>query len=289
MNHVTENNSSSAAKKRYCPGCGAPVRSSDYVCPYCNTELRRAAPDNSVQIFARKMEELERQREYEKPASNLFEIVDTSSKIPKTDEQKISLIKSYPVPDTEEGMLEFMTMAASNMKTAPYGSMSPNIVSERIADAWGTKAAQIYTKAKNSKNINGDVLKKIETLYQDSVINVKKKKRKRVIKLAASCAIIFGWIPVAILVSLISQPIENRKEEARLESIVAEIYSAREAEDYALALRTAESIEYEGYDKERARWWGVQRDTLIDEIICEAEQDGIYLERSTTQKGTEEG
>lgn len=72
---------------------------------------------------------------------------------------------------------------------------------------------------------------------------------------------------------------KNNAEEKRLNAIVQEVDDALENHDYKLAMRIVESMKYTTYDKERERWWGVKKESMIDEIIDEAHKDGVEIER----------
>ena len=39
-----------------------------------------------------------------------------------------------------------------------------------------------------------------------------------------------------------------------------------------------ESMKYETFDKERQRWWGVKKESMIDDIISEAHENGVEIE-----------
>ena len=47
--------------------------------------------------------------------------------VSKTDEQKISLIKSFAVPNSKEDLLEFMILATSSMNMSVYDSANTSI------------------------------------------------------------------------------------------------------------------------------------------------------------------
>ena len=100
-----------------CPNCGEVLKSFDLNCPACGHELRNRKSSSAVKEFALKLEAIEASREYEKPRG-FFRSPEAQQRVTKTDEQKISLINSFPVPNTKEDMLEFMVLA--NREEPPY-------------------------------------------------------------------------------------------------------------------------------------------------------------------------
>ena len=97
-----------------CPRCGEVMKSFTAICPSCGYELRDASVSKAVQEFYEKLESA------------------------KTDESRVVLIQSYPIPNTKEDILEFMILAASNIN----GQLSPNLLK-----AWRAKFEQSYQKA----------------------------------------------------------------------------------------------------------------------------------------------
>lgn len=262
-----------------CPNCGEILKSFATNCPACGFELRGTKVVSAVREFSLKLEAIEAKREYEKPTGILSKI-DTTQHISKTDEQKISLIKSFSVPNTKEDILEFMILSTSNMDTSVYGSTdTPTASAKAIANAWDAKIRQVYEKAKNSYGMDTD-FQRIEQLYNNYTIDLNNQKKKRILK----WILLISWIPlmfVILIVSLsISSPKKDAAEETRLGTIVSDIEVALEQKDYKLALRNAESMEYNGFDDERDRWWKIKKESLIDEIIDKAAENGVYLEHS---------
>ena len=90
-----------AGKLYKCPHCGEVLKSFELNCPACGYELRGARASSVVKEFALKLEVIESRREYEKPRG-LFAAAEAQQRVSKTDEQKISLIKSFSVPNTKE-------------------------------------------------------------------------------------------------------------------------------------------------------------------------------------------
>lgn len=265
-----------------CPNCGEVLKSFEITCPACGYELRGAKTSSAVKEFALKLESIESKRENEKH-KGLFSAAYALQHISKTDEQKISLIKSFSVPNTKEDMLEFMILATSNMNMKAYDSSNTTISKseKEINAAWFSKAQQVYEKAKLGGTSDG-VFHEIESLYDRCNEQIRKSKRKAIIK----WCLMFGWIPLLYIILipslLISGPKEEAKEIERLENIVIEVQQALDNGEYKHALRIADSIDYQRYEIEMERKWDIQREYWVEKVLEEAAKNGIILEYTPT-------
>ena len=97
-----------------CPLCGEIINSFVPICPSCGYEIRGISNSDAVQGFAKKLD------------------------LVRTTQEKVSIIRNFPIPNTKEDILEFMILAASNI--------SDNLERD-ISDAWISKAEQAYQKA----------------------------------------------------------------------------------------------------------------------------------------------
>ncbi|MBQ9744546.1 MAG: zinc ribbon domain-containing protein [Clostridia bacterium] len=120
-----------------CPHCGEPLKAFEIVCPRCRFEIRGAKSSNAVKDLAEKLENA------------------------TSENQRIIIIKNFPVPNTKEDIFEFMLLASSNFDASYYAT---HLHEEDISDAWLTKIEQCYQKAKLSFGSNSD-FEKIESLY----------------------------------------------------------------------------------------------------------------------------
>ncbi len=186
-----------AGKLYKCPNCGEVLNSFELNCPACGCELRGAHVTSAVKVFTLKLEAIEAQREYEKPRGFFSSL---ESYVSKTDEQKISLIKSFSIPNTREDLLEFMILATSNINTGVYDSTS--VVSKgetEVNAAWLAKVEQTYEKARISYS-SEDVFRDIQALYLKSKDNIKHAKKKVIVK----WFLIIGWLPLIFVIVIIA-------------------------------------------------------------------------------------
>lgn len=266
-----------------CPNCGEILKSFEIICSTCGYELRGNKVSNAVKEFALKLEAIEAKREYEKPRG-IFAATEAQQRLSKTDEQKISLIKSFSVPNSKEDMLEFMILATSSMNMRTYDSSNTNISKseKEINAAWFSKVQQVYEKAKRIYS-SDSTFAEIKALYDACNEKILKSKKKGIIK----WVLLIGWIPllwIVIIVSLsISEPKKEAKEIERLENIVIEVQLALDNNEFKHALRIADSIDYQRYDVEMERKWDIQREYWVEKVLEKASKNGIQLEYVPSQ------
>ena len=132
-----------AGKIFKCPSCGENLPSFTAICPACGHEFRGASSATSIRDFSLKLER-----------ANL-------------DSEKINLIRTFPIPNTKEDILEFMILASTNIE---------NSFQADVSEAWSVKFEQAYEK---SQVIYGS-LPEFERCHE---LFVKKKKaNNKVIK-----------------------------------------------------------------------------------------------------------
>lgn len=261
-----------------CPRCGEVLESFVSNCPACGLELRGTKATSSVREFALKLEAIE--------ASRRFEIIPQFSSqaeadkfISSTDQQKISLIENFAVPNTKEDILEFMILATSNIDASAYGTTEPTRGQKAMANAWYSKIKQTYIKAKNAYGSARDFAK-IQNLYDECSIDIKQQKKRKIIK----WSLMFGWFPILIIAFIIFlnvyEDVKIPKETARLNAIVEEIREQLENKEYKYALmNTDHLVWYNSSHEDSVRKWQIEREYWVDTILEQAANDGIILDR----------
>ncbi len=266
-----------------CPNCGEILKSFEIICSTCGYELRGNKVSNAVKEFALKLEAIEAKREYEKPRG-IFAVAEAQQRLSKTDEQKISLIKSFSVPNSKEDMLEFMILATSSMNMRTYDSSNTNISKseKEINAAWFSKVQQVYEKAKRIYSTDS-TFAEIKALYDNCNEKIAKSKRRSIVK----WILLVGWIPLLWIILIvflgISEPKAEAKEIERLENIVIEVQLALDNNEFKHALRIADSIDYQRYDVEMERKWDVQREYWVEKVLEKASENGFQLEYIPSQ------
>lgn len=133
-----------------CPNCGEVINSFTATCPTCGYEFRGINATSSVQMFTK-------------------ELSKTTSA-----EQKVSIIRSFPIPNTKEDILEFMLLASTNI----FGEQE-----KRVFDAWLVKFDQSYQKAKIVITDEGN-LQTFQDIYDKTQKQIKRERRKRRVQTA---------------------------------------------------------------------------------------------------------
>lgn len=186
-----------------CPNCGEIVNSFVLNCPSCGHELRNSASTSLVQELASKLEDLELRREPRKRRTVKDELLRTNN-LSKTDEQIISLIRSFAIPNTKEDILEFIILASSNINVELYGenNLTPeNEVLKAVSDAWIAKFEQAYRKAQFSFS-ETPTFTQIKEVYINKTNEInKQKKKKTLVPLLA----LGGLLALSLLCFLISK------------------------------------------------------------------------------------
>lgn len=186
-----------------CPNCGEIVDSFVLNCPSCGHEFRSSASTSLVQELASKLEAMEQQQEPRKRRTIKDELLRTNN-LSKTDEQKISLIRSFVIPNTKEDILEFIILASSNINVELYGesNLTPeNEVLKAASDAWIAKFEQAYRKAQFSFS-ETPTFTQIKEVYINKTNEInKQKKKKTLVPLLA----LGGLLALSLLCFLISK------------------------------------------------------------------------------------
>lgn len=256
-----------------CPNCGEVVKAFETVCPTCGYEFRGRGAVDSLREFALKLEQIEAQREIKKSRPIKERLY--GEEITKTDEQKISLIRSFAIPNTKEDLYEFLIMAESNIDIDLYdGTVLKTDARIAVSDAWKAKFEQAYQKAKILFDKNDVTYQEIEKLYEKVHKEIKKTKGKQW-KIVGG---IFGALLIVIAILCIAVPISQKQRDKKLEGIVQEIEEQLQNGEYKLALMNAKELDSGTSFGELERKWRIQREYWIDKIIAEAAKAGVILE-----------
>lgn len=186
-----------------CPNCGELINAFVTNCPACDYEIRGKKASSSVKEFADKLEQLEMMRETQKSKSVIGKLYGSDGQLNKTDEQKISFIRSFSIPNTKEDILEFMILAASNIDLKLYGLGNQGVItaSQRaVSDAWLAKFEQAYEKATLSFSDSSD-FSKIKGIYDKKTKQLKKKKREILLLIMGILALCI--LPVLLVILLL--------------------------------------------------------------------------------------
>ena len=179
-------NSNKMGDIRKCPACNAIVQSYSAICADCGHSFSNISAVSSVtklheQLMAVESEEREREsNEKNQPSqgSSFFNSLTKQSSdqmaIHNLEEtilkRKASIITSFPIPNSKEDILEFLTMAVPECKNKPNFMMMAT-GKGKIYKAWYSKAEQIVMKAKFSLKEDKKAMEEIT--YYANQINIK--------------------------------------------------------------------------------------------------------------------
>lgn len=162
-----------------CPNCGEVLESFVANCPACGYEFRGTKNSSTVREFATKLEEIEKTRPSGK--ISLKEVLKDQREVSKTDLGKISLIRSFAIPNTKEDLLEFLVLAASNINLQRYNDFdSISEAEQAVSDAWEAKFEQAYQKAVILIGTSPE-FENVQKLYEKKKSEVSQAKKKRVL------------------------------------------------------------------------------------------------------------
>ena len=131
-----------------CPNCGEILKTFETTCSSCGYELRGTRISNSVHEFTYRLENI------------------------KSEEQKVSLIRNFPIPNTKEDIFEFMILASTNIR----GNLQADVLA-----AWITKFEQCYEKAKLLFCNESDFIK-FQSIYEQTRKQISRFNNIRIAK-----------------------------------------------------------------------------------------------------------
>lgn len=185
-----------------CPSCGASINSFKGKCESCGSEFFGLKISKSIKEFSDKLIASE------------------------TTEQRINLIKSFPIPNTKEDIMEYMMLASSNIGYSE--GMNDLEGQSDYENAWFTKFIQGYQKAKLVFEYDKDFAK-IKTMYENTMArreNLENERRMDLLKslLIKNLGVACGG--VALLVALMMDVTKNNASFIELAGVIILIASA---------------------------------------------------------------
>lgn len=282
-----------------CPHCGAPVGSFDAYCPSCGNELRDKEAADSVAELSRRLDQIESERNESGKKKGFFAKAAEQNVVSDIDQRKISLIRTYPIPNTVEDILEFVILASSNADPEAFSSLTPDVSRKAVSEAWVSKCEQAIRKAEVS--FSGSLLVgRMNEMLKSAREKVGRAKRRRVF---AQIALYAGpWALILILIGIgflngTFGPEAVNREQERLDGIVENIEQDLDDGEYLRALLKADSLETEVTD-DMTKEWEINREYWIDRVLSEASENGVDLSaraseldggRSESDKGSSAG
>jgi hypothetical protein len=134
-----------------CPACGAIAQSFQTKCSDCSHEFSGIEANSTVEKLFKMLNELESSRINSN--DGLFSALTKNLGIDSIDQKKITLISNFPIPNTRDDMLEFLSTALPKSKYSKFSAFMNGAKGEKEAEyakVWRGKCEQIIMKAKFS-------------------------------------------------------------------------------------------------------------------------------------------
>ena len=221
-----------------CPACGASIRSMELSCSDCGHVFTNVKANSTVQKMFEELQKIELS-ESNKTSDSFFDKLDTSGQKKRLDiaTRQSSLISSFPIPNSEEDLIELISMAvAESTKSTNDDGFITNDGSDLIKKAWITKGEQALIKAKllcrddaNTVLFLNDCQNRI-----DSARKSESRKIKPIVKLLAFMIILMGFV-FFISSRQLDRGYEN-EEQQKLDKVEQQINAAIEAKDFDKAM-----------------------------------------------------
>ena len=194
---------------KYCSNCGNKLNDNAKFCEACGTRIEDEAKQAKVLICPRCGDVINSFTGKCKSCGTEFYNIDASKTMKEfsnnllnTDEfgQKLEMIKTFPIPNSKEDIIEFMILASSNIGYTEQ----KNKMDEAYEDAWVTKFMQGYQKAKMV--LVGDrEWNRIQKLYDETIerldnISSERDKKRIIGLLQKNIGVIIGAVVMLISV-----------------------------------------------------------------------------------------
>lgn len=235
-----------------CPHCGAPITDTMLACPECGYTLQR---ESQASIEARiSIEQLRNQLLACDSGKDL-----SKSEIALSVEKKISLINTFTMPATKEGLMQLLEFAYSNYVSAFNRESDSDDGS--LKDAWYGKTLQAY----NMLSRLGAQDQEIQHYLQQYSALMEKQNRKLSKGVKET---IWSGVGAVVMISLFLvvlgvDDLIDKNKQGRMDEVMDKIATCVQDHDYQGARYAANKLDA-----------GEQRNKLIDEISA---QEIVYL------------
>jgi hypothetical protein len=187
---------------RKCPYCGAITESFSSNCLDCGSEFRNVDASQNITIFCEKINALELERKeglfsdsLKKPdlsfssiikwwifwwiliPINLYRLIISKTKPCSwsiVDIRKEEMIMNFPVPNSKEEMIEFITLSVSKIKPVSYfkkySEEGKFILKWNLI--WLSKAEQVFSKAKLSMKSEKNSIQTLEIMLSEARLKI---------------------------------------------------------------------------------------------------------------------
>tara|TARA_Y100001970_G_scaffold34881_1_gene43136 strand:+ start:9965 stop:10705 length:741 start_codon:yes stop_codon:yes gene_type:complete len=158
-----------------CPECQAAIESFSTRCIYCDAEIKNIKSSFSINNLNEKLIEAEEKARNQKSSGGLIgkfmSALDGETEIEKRIyNAKSSVIRTFPIPNTKEDILEFLTLAVASVTTIKINFLErmageSGTMGHRITykNAWLNVCQKVIMKARFSMKDDKELLAEIES------------------------------------------------------------------------------------------------------------------------------
>lgn len=189
------------------PACGAIVPSMAAKCPECGYEFTNVEANSSTRLLMQKIDEI--QAQYAELTANVDNKDESTIRTRgyqvkrQLNDRTAQLIQNFPIPNTREDLIEFLTLCIGNSK-ADSIMLDGN---DPVTPAWRKKLQQVIAKVKVALPNDQQAQELIEE-YEGKRENSKKKGKKIAIGIVV-------LIVVACLIALLVPKEMSPKEQVK--------------------------------------------------------------------------
>lgn len=194
-----------------CPSCGEILNSFTSNCPSCGYEIRNQASNSNIAILAKKIEEIENSR----PVSNSRSILKGLTKsTDHIDERKINLIRTFPIPNTKEDVLELCFLAYSNIDFDSYDDQTLRYSSRMVSEAWFSLFEHAYKKAQIL--LDAGEIERIDEMYRELKSKIKSSKFRIWKAIIIMYSVLIGIVGLIFLIAFLAGAFEDKNKNDEL-------------------------------------------------------------------------
>lgn len=192
---------------RKCPACGAIVPSMAAKCPECGYEFTNVEANSSTRLLMQKIDEI--QAQYAELTANVDNKNESAIRTRgyqvkrQLNDRTAQLIQNFPIPNTREDLIEFLTLCIGNSK-ADSVMLDGN---DPVTPAWRKKLQQVIAKVKVALP-NDQQAQELIDEYEGKRENSKKKGKKIAIGIVV-------LIVIALLIAFLVPKEMSPKEQVK--------------------------------------------------------------------------
>jgi hypothetical protein len=266
-----------------CPACGAPAVSFTSKCNDCGHEFINTMAVGSIKKLNELLQDATNRinlvKQSAKPEEinwknqHLYHPINIAKEINNT---HAGIISSFPIPNTKEDLLEFLSISSAEAQKTPNGiNLGMQMVvqdgSDVLINAWKAKFNQIINKSKIVFANDNEALMIIEIHernFQNQLDKNEKKNKFKIPKLLLLSLVIFILIILFFIVGSFNNSNGREAEEERLQNIEYQIsnYTASKQYDQALLLCNqlvwSHASDWDHNDQKYINTWDQRREEM---------------------------